>query len=185
MPPRIVPLTLDEMSEAQKELILPYAQGGHIENVFSTMAHHPDLLKRWGPLIRHVLFKSTLEFRDREILILRIGYQCRAEYEWAQHVKIGRSAGLSDEDVALIMLGRGMSRREDALLNAADELWDRARISDKTWSVLSEYYRPEQLMDVVFTVAQYTMVSMALNSFGVELDEGLEGFPPLPPSHDP
>ena len=31
-------------------------------------------------------------------------------------------------------------------------------------------------MDLVFTVGQYNLVSMALNSFGVQLDEGLEGF---------
>ena len=31
-------------------------------------------------------------------------------------------------------------------------------------------------MDVVFTVGQYTLVSMALNSLGVQLDAGLAGF---------
>ena len=34
-------------------------------------------------------------------------------------------------------------------------------------------------MDVVFTAGQYTQVSMMLNSFGVQLDEGLELDPDL------
>jgi hypothetical protein len=33
------------------------------------------------------------------------------------------------------------------------------------------------MMDIVFAVGEYNLVSMALNSFGVQLDEGLIGFP--------
>jgi hypothetical protein len=33
------------------------------------------------------------------------------------------------------------------------------------------------MLDLVFTVGQYTLVSMALNTFGVQLDDGIEGFP--------
>ena len=49
-------------------------------------------------------------------------------------------------------------------------------VSDETWSRLTEYFSTEQLMDIVFTVGQYNLVSMALNSFGVQLDEGLPGW---------
>jgi len=48
-------------------------------------------------------------------------------------------------------------------------------VSDATWKTLAESYNTEQLMDVVFTVGQYNMVSWALNSFGVPLDEYLPG----------
>lgn len=41
---------------------------------------------------------------------------------------------------------------------------------------LSQCYTIEQLMDVVFAVGQYNLVSMALNTFGVQLDEGVKGF---------
>ena len=60
-----------------------------------------------------------------------------------------------------------------ALLRAADELHDASRISDATWAVLAERYSTEQLLDVVFTVGQYHLVSMALNTCGVELDDGI------------
>jgi 4-carboxymuconolactone decarboxylase len=33
-----------------------------------------------------------------------------------------------------------------------------------------------QLMDLVFTVGAYDLLAMAFNSFGLELDPGLEGF---------
>ena len=63
------------------------------------------------------------------------------------------------------------------LLRAADELHADAFVSAATWAALSEHYSQEQLMDVVFTVGQYHLVSMALNSFGVQLEDGTPGFP--------
>ena len=47
--------------------------------------------------------------------------------------------------------------------------------SDETWATMSKHYSTEQLMDAVFTVGQYNMVSWALNSFGVPLDDFLPG----------
>ena len=69
-----------------------------------------------------------------------------------------------------------LSDKDIALLKATDELHSDAHVSDETWSGLSEFFSKEQLMDIVFTVGQYNLVSMALNSFGVQLDEGLPGW---------
>ena len=90
-----------------------------------------------------------------------------------------RDAGLSEEEIARIKEGAsaaGWSDFDATLLRAVDELHSEAFVSDKTWAALSERYNDQQLMDVVFTVGQYNMVSMALNSFGVQLDKGVEGF---------
>ena len=92
---------------------------------------------------------------------------------------IGKSAGLSDEEIRRIQDGPdapGWARFERALLRAADELHGDSMVSDATWKELAERYDTQQLIDLVFTVGQYTLVSMALNSFGVQLDEGIEGF---------
>jgi 4-carboxymuconolactone decarboxylase len=181
MSPRIPPVSDADMNEAQKELLGPFLQEGRVDNVFRTLAQHPDLMKRWLPFARHVLSKSTLTPREREIVILRAGYLCRAEYEWAQHVRLGKRRGLSDADIAAIMAGQGISAKEDLLLRASDELHDNARISDATWEALSEYYGREQLIDIIFTFAQYNLVSMFLNSAGVEIDDYLKGgYPKLP-----
>ena len=117
--------------------------------------------------------------RERELLILRIGWLCQAEYEWGQHVLFGRQAGLSDEEIARIKKGPddpAWDPFDASLLRAADELHAEALISDATWAALGERYNPQQLMDVVFTVGQYNLVSMALNTFGVQLDKGVKGF---------
>jgi hypothetical protein len=95
-------------------------------------------------------------------------------------VLIGRAVGLSDEDIDRIADGPsrpGWSAFDDVLVRAADELHDKSVVDDETWAALAQRYTVEQLMDVVFAVGQYTLVSMALNSFGVQLDEGVGGFP--------
>ena len=71
---------------------------GRVLNIFATLARHPKLLKRWLVFGDHVLGKSTLSAREREIAILRVGWLCRCEYEWGQHVVIGRMVGLSERD---------------------------------------------------------------------------------------
>jgi 4-carboxymuconolactone decarboxylase len=176
--PRVEPLPESQWSQQARDAIAPLRAmgGGKVFNIFSTLAHHPDLLKRWMVFANHVLVKSTLPPREREILILRIGWLCNAEYEWAQHVLIGKAVGLTDDDVDRIAAGPdapGWSPDDAALIRAVDELHGDAFIADATWQALAARWSVQQLMDVVFTVGQYALVSMALNTLGVQLDEGL------------
>ena len=66
-----------------------------------------------------------------------------------------------------------------ALLEAADELYRNAIVSDATWSRLSSRYDTHELASIVMTVATYRFVSMTLNAFGVQLRPDDEGFPTL------
>ncbi len=178
--PRIPPVTRETWTPEQQELLQPFDRDGVIFNVYSTMANHPALFRDWLQFASHVLRRNSLPERDREILILRIGWLCKSEYEWAQHVRIGKTVGLTDADIQHIMDGpdaKGVSDHDRLLLQATDELHKDAFISDATWNALSKTYSKEQMMDLVFAVGEYNLVSMALNSFGVQLDDGLEGFP--------
>ena len=62
-------------------------------NIYKTLAHHVDLYNRWSPLGRFVLDGSSLPPREREMVMLRMGWLCQSEYEWAQHARIAQSAG--------------------------------------------------------------------------------------------
>lgn len=169
--PRLPPLEPEAMDP---ELRARFGDGPLL-NIFRTLAHHPELMGRWLVFGNHVLGKNTLSPRDREIAILRVGALCRSGYEWAQHVRIGRDCGLSDEEIERIREGAdapGWSDAERAVLRATDELIGDAFVSDATWAALSDHYDTKQLMDLVFTVGQYNLVSMALNTLGVQLEEG-------------
>jgi len=177
--PRIPALEEDQWNDAARDILAPFVAQGRVFNIFKTMANHPDLARRWMVFANHILGKSTLGIRERELVILRIGYLCQAGYEWGQHVLIARQAGMTDAEVRSAKSGPdtpGLSELDRLLLKATDELHADAHVSDETWQGLTKHLSTQQLMDLVFTVGQYNLVSMALNSFGVQADEGLPGW---------
>ena len=176
---RIQPLPQSEWDDEIRGLMESLRRDGQVYNIFTTLANHPKLLKRWLVFAGHILSASTLPAREREIAILRMGWLCRAEYEWGHHVAIGKQVGLDDDDIKRIAEGpnaAGWEPFEAMLVRGVDELHANSFISDSTWEALAERYDTEQLIDFVFTAGQYKLVSMALNSLGVQLEEGFEGF---------
>jgi 4-carboxymuconolactone decarboxylase len=179
--PRLQPLPEADWDDETRALLAAGGTvDGHVLNIFATLAHHPKLLKRWLVFGVHVLAKNTLSARDRELLILRTGWKCRSPYEWGQHVVIARAAGITDDEIEAVSVGPDAARWDpfDAtLLRAADELHDDSSLSDATWAALSARYDEQQMLDVIFTVGQYHLVSMALNSCRVARDDGVTGVP--------
>jgi alkylhydroperoxidase family enzyme len=177
VPPRLAPLPRASWDAELIDALGPEAPGGGTLNVFATLAHHPKLMKRWLVFGNHVLAKSTLPPRDRELLILRTGWRCRSPYEWGQHVAIARALGVDDVEVARIAAGpdaHGWSEWDALLLRAADELHDRSSITEPTWQALAARYDEQQLLDLIFCVGQYHIVSMMLNSCRVERDDDVD-----------
>ena len=169
--PRVPPLADHEWSDEQREL-LTRGKTTRVINIFRTLVRHPALYKSWMPFGSY-LFKSTLGARERELLILRVGVLCDSGYEFHQHVAIGKRVGLTDAEIEQIRLGPSSpawSAFDRVLLQAADELVGDKFLSDETWSALGERYDTNQILDLIFTVGQYTLVSMALNSLGVQIE---------------
>jgi 4-carboxymuconolactone decarboxylase len=152
------------------------APDGSTLNIFATLANHPALLKRWLVFAAHVLAKNSLTPRDRELAILRVGVRCNSRYEFAQHHVIAQQSDITVDEIERVKIGPhhpAWSELDAALLRAVDELHDDSRIGDHTWAVLAQAYSTEQLLDLIFTVGNYHLVSFALNSCGVQIDEGI------------
>lgn len=143
-------------------------------NILGAFAHYPELARAFFTFNGHVQMATTLSGRQRELLILRVAAFRGARYEWAQHVLIGRDAGLSDEEMVAIASGRGSwSALEGALLRAVDELLGDGVVGDATWKVLSAELSTEQLLDVLYTVGAYETLAFMERSFGLERDDDL------------
>jgi 4-carboxymuconolactone decarboxylase len=172
--PRVQPIGKEGRTAEQEKMLA----GRPDYNVFKTLAQDPQLFARWSPLGQYLLSGSTLPASDREIVILRMGWLCQAPYEWSQHARIAKStAGMSDADVhrvAEASNAQGWTDFERTLIKMVDELRFDGQISDSTWSALRAKYSLQQTIDALYTAGQYQLVSMALNSLGVQLDPILD-----------
>lgn len=173
--PRLSPLANADLNPEQEALIAGFRAGGRDYNIFRTFARDPAALRAflvWGS---HILSNDNpLGARRREIAILRTGFLCKAGYEWARHVPIARHAGLSEAEIAAIKAGASDAIWDEAdrgLLTATDALVTDHFIDDAGWHALCTHFNEAQRLALIFTVGQYTMVSMFLNSVGVQVDD--------------
>lgn len=63
---------------------------------------------------------------------------------------------------------------EGLLIAAVDELTGSSAVSDATYAGLAAELSERQLIDLVFLIGTYSLLSAAFNTFGVELDPGLD-----------
>jgi alkylhydroperoxidase family enzyme len=175
---RIRPRTLEECDEKTRALFGELeALGGYVPNMHRTFAAHAKLYQAWLPFATRLMPRSTLPARDRQLLILRTAWRHASEYVFRHHAQI--SLQVSDLGADEVEATRApdpprFSAHERALLRAVDELKADSRISEETWRELAARYSEQQLVDAVFTVGQYALISCALNSFGTELEPDLE-----------
>ncbi len=175
--PRIHPVA-DPDADVSKILDQTISLDGEPLNIFFTMAHHPWLLKKFLSLGGQLLNRGTVPDREREIVILRVGWNCQAEYEFGQHISIGLEAGLTQEEVSGITgVPHDWSDEDAMLIKMADELCADHCVSDPTYAALAQRWDDIALIELVTCVGYYQMVSGFLNTFGVALDDGVPGFP--------
>lgn len=176
--PRILPLPPGERSPSAQAILHGVTVGGPEANIFTTLVRAEGLTRRWVAFGGKLL-SGKLPARDRELLILRTAWNCRAEYEWAQHVGLGLHAGLTREEVDRVPAGAdaGWAGPDATVLRAADELHRDHCITDSTWTALANRYDTAQLIELPMLVGHYQMVAMTLNTLGVALDPGLPRFP--------
>lgn len=170
---RLPPLPADQWDEATRNA-LSAMRGADTNNALSTFAHHPALAKAFLRFNVHLLTSSTLPTRIRELAILRVAHRRDCAYEWSHHVNMAKAEGISDDQIDAVKRGEASDEFERTVLTAVDELDEKSQMSDQTWAALGERLNDQQRMDFVFTVGCYTLLAMAFNTFGVQLEHADE-----------
>ena len=177
MQPRIEPMKREDAHPEVARLYgLMDAMGNPPPNMHLTFGKNPDLYAKWLPFATHIIPASSLAPRDRQILILRCAFNWRCGYAWAQHVRISKRVGaLGDSEIAALDGNSpfAWNVKETALIGACDDSARSMQISDPVWATLVRHYSEKELLDVAFTIGQYALISIALKSLRVQLDEGL------------
>ena len=175
--PRI-PLITEPDAEVRELLDTALTHDGVPLNIFGMLAHHPRLMKRFNLMGGFLLNKGLVPAREREIVILRIGWRARAVYEFGQHTIIGKAEGLSQAEISgLADASHDWSESDAALIAMADDLADDECVSNATWARLTPHWTEAQIIELIITAGFYRLVSGFLNSTGVPLDKGVPGWP--------
>ena len=178
--PRLAPVS--GASEEVRELLSRGidAPDGTPLNIFATLAHHPAVLKRFLNYAGYFLNKGLLPPREREIVILRVGWNCRAVYEFGQHTVIGKRVGITDEEIAALgsdTSDHKWSNGDAALIAMSDELCGDNCVGEQTWQALTTRWNEAELTELVMVAGTYRLVSGYLNTMGVQLDADTPGWP--------
>lgn len=170
------------------ELVEP-ARGrvhGHPINLYRLLANSPDGLDCFAEIGQWIRYRSVLDPREREIVILAVGYFAKCRYEWSHHVKIGFDFGLSADDIRGVMsAARGepspLGEFDLLLIEAARESTFDGLLSDGTWTSLSAKYDDQTMVELLLVLAHYAGVTRLLDSVQMDVEPDylhfLEEFP--------
>jgi alkylhydroperoxidase family enzyme len=174
--PRLSPLARGELGPLARiaAAVTARATGGEPPRVITTLARHRRLFRRWLPFGAGLL-RGDLPGPDRELVVLRAAWLSGAWYEWCQHATLARRAGVGEREVERVPAGPrapGWSERQRLLLTATDELCADHVIVDATWARLARELSERELIELCLLVGHYAMLALALNSLGVEPEDG-------------
>ncbi len=154
---------------------------GGLSGPFHPWIHSPELgdpAQRLGAAVR---FHSKLPAELRELAILVVGAQWKAEYEWWAHAKIAHDAGVPEAITNAMKLGQRpdfeaseCDRHYELVYQFAFELAVEREVKDKTYRAAVKALGDAAVVDLVTTVGYYTLVAMTLNTFHIPLPNGVK-----------
>ena len=149
-------------------------------NGLGVMLRHPLATKAFLAFNNHIAVANSLSKRIKELVILRISWIRGSEYEFQQHLVLGRRFGVTDAEIERLQRGPdapGWEALDADLLRAVDELIANACIGDATWTRLSLSLSTEQLIDLIYTVGCYEIAAMMFKTLGTQIEAGVEPLP--------
>jgi 4-carboxymuconolactone decarboxylase len=173
--PRILPLGHDEADDEAKEIVARLrasagaARADKLPEYMRVVLKHPAIF-RCHMEMGTAIFRGQIPPRERELAVLRVGWLCRAPYEWGEHVDIGKRCGLSAEEIERVTRGSsaaGWSKHERAILRGVEELLADHALSDATWETLANTWNEAQLIEYTVMVGQYVATAFVQNSLRI------------------
>jgi len=180
------PLPFEQWSESARTVLPRYLRrpelylsgGAPMPQALGLFAHHVELGAAWLAFTDFLASDAaSLDARHRELAILRVAWRTGSDYEWTQHVRIGRQAGLRTEQLHAVPDGPGAARwtpLERSLLEAVDQVVDHWRIDIPTWDALAEPLNGAQLLELSFVIGGYLCFAAVANSVGLAADPPTE-----------
>lgn len=150
-------------------------QPGEIGGPFDGWLLNAEMGRRIVGLGNFFRFRTSVDRRQVELVILVTGAFWRAQFEWYAHEPMAREAGLPDDIISAIKAGTSPNfndEKDAAAYHLAAELHANHKVSDATYTEAVKQFGEQGVSELVNLAGYYTMVSMTLNTFDAQVPEG-------------
>ena len=138
---------------------------------FSVLMHSPGLAQKVMAAGAQVRLGSTLSQVERELAILAVSREKDARYEWAAHVKVGRTAGMREEAIEAVRNREdvsGLEADERDIVTFVRQLLQTNKVEQKLFDGLVARHSERWVVELAATVGQYQYISAINNTFELE-----------------
>jgi 4-carboxymuconolactone decarboxylase len=167
---------IDQAPEKIKEFFNKLEKNSRVLNVQKMVANSPGSVREFTRFGNALLNKSKLSPYFRELVIIRVSFLTGSRYEWAQHVPIALSAGVSKEQLEEIKDWPGsslFSPEDKVILKFTDEVVHGHQPSEETFALAAKFLDPTSLVELTLAIGYWSMVGKFLRTFQVEIEESL------------
>ncbi len=159
--------------EARELLAKLESRGLKVLNVYKVMGHSPAAMRACMGLGNTLLTRTGLDAKLRELAILRVAQLTDSRYEWMQHLPIALEVGVSQEQVDSLASwprSKAFSEKEKALLAYTDEVTERVRVSDETFSRLRQQLDEREILELTLCAGYWGLIARLLVALQVDLE---------------
>jgi 4-carboxymuconolactone decarboxylase len=157
--------------------------GGAPPNLYKQLANHPKLIAAWNQFARTLRHDSRTPRALRELMILRGAQLMRSEYEWAQHLKMARKAGITEAQIAALAAWKKSDQfdaREKAAIGLAEAV-TQGHVPDDVYAEAMRHFDHHDYVELAITAAFYAMVGRMLDAMHVQLEPDFKDYSPKLP----
>jgi 4-carboxymuconolactone decarboxylase len=165
---RIELADLDRQPEKTREWA---AQRGNL-NVFRLLANAPNVFPGWTQQMDELYASPTFTARMREVIVLRVANLQGSAYELAQHLPLGRAAGLTEQQLDALATGddAGFSADERAALDVVDELCTTRHLSQESFAKAQAVFGDQALTELLMIISAYYGLALVLNAVDLDVE---------------
>ena len=152
-------------------------------NLYRGLANHPAIVAAWTEFANTLRHGSRTPRALRELVILRGAQLSGSEYEWAQHLKMARKAGVREAQINALpdwRVSPEFGAKEKAALAVAEAVTN-GRVSDAVYEEARRHFDHHDYVELAVTAGFYAMVARTLDALGIELEPDFRGYSPKLP----
>ncbi|HEY4072225.1 MAG TPA: carboxymuconolactone decarboxylase family protein [Herbaspirillum sp.] len=142
---------------------------------YKALLNTPPLAETWFEHLSAVRWKTELDGRLRELVIIRIAHVCRNAYALRQHIPVlAEAEGVTLEECHALANWREskfFDARERAALAYADSMTSNIDVEDVAYDALPAHFDDRRIVELTILVATYNMHARVIQALKIEPED--------------